>query len=65
MFHTSALNNIYYEIRLFCKVILIQIIKKMLQCFNKNNLERFYYGVKTMVCDKKCENIAKIPSLLI
>jgi len=47
MFHTSALNNIYYEIRWFCKVILIQIIKKMLQCFNKNNLERFYYGVKT------------------
>ena len=36
----------------------------MLQCFNKNNLERFYYGVKT-ICDKKCENIAKIPSLLI
>jgi hypothetical protein len=28
-------------------------------------MNNIHFGGKTMVCDKKCENIAKIPSLLI
>ena len=33
--------------------------------FDKNNLEKFHFGVKIRFVIKKCENIAKIQSLLI
>ena len=33
--------------------------------FDKDNMEIIHFGVKIMVCDKKCENIAKIWILLI
>lgn len=55
------LNNIYYKIKWFCKVVLDSNNKRIMQLFfDNNNMEIIHFGVKIMVCDKKCENIAKI-----
>ena len=40
MFHTSALNNIYYEIRWFCEAVLDSKNIRMMQLyFDKDNME--------------------------
>jgi hypothetical protein len=48
------LNNIYYKIKWFCKVVLDSNNKRIMQLFfDKNNMEIIHFGVKIMVCDKK------------
>ena len=61
------LNNIYYEIRWFCEVILDSKNIRMMQLyFDKDNMEIIHFGGKNHEFTiKKCENIAKNLSLLI
>lgn len=61
------LNNIYYEIRWFCEVILDSKNIRMMQLyFDKDNMEIIHFGGKNHEFTiKKCENIVKNWSLLI
>lgn len=61
----SALNNIYYEIRWFCKEILDSKNRKRCSHVLTRIIWRDSFWVKIMVCDKNCEYIAKTWSLLI
>gem|GEM_PF-2024957 len=55
------MNNIYYEIRWFCEVILDSKNIRMMQLyFDKDNMELIHFGGKNHEFTiKKCENITK------